>query len=304
MRTEQKIYCLYHRADMDGRCAGAIVKLTFPDAIMIGLDYSDDFKKKLRLLELGSLVYLVDFSFPTETMRFLNKHTDLWWYDHHDREIQRVRQAGVCPIGKQESSKAACELVWEALNPDKPVPLAVRLIADYDIWDHSDERVVPFNLRLMAENLDPVAWEDNRYFWRMLFGEIVQSGNEKLVKELCTEGRVLQRKQEQDDEEYAKAYAFDTWLQVPGYPDELSETAYPAIALNYGHGSSLTFKSVAGPQHTLLIAFVRLPKKKWKVSLRANILCEVDCAAIAAQFGGGGHKGAVSFECDELPFKI
>lgn len=44
-----------------------------------------------------------------------------------------------------------------------------------------------------------------------------------------------------------------------------------------------------------------LKNENFKVSLRTN---EVDASAVAAQFGGGGHKRAAGFECSGTPFDI
>jgi nanoRNase/pAp phosphatase (c-di-AMP/oligoRNAs hydrolase) len=43
---------------------------------------------------------------------------------------------------------------------------------------------------------------------------------------------------------------------------------------------------------------------KYKVSLRSRSVDgreSFDCSALAKQFGGGGHRGAASFHCEELP---
>jgi len=49
-------------------------------------------------------------------------------------------------------------------------------------------------------------------------------------------------------------------------------------------------------------AAVRRKDKLWNATLYST-KPDVDCEAIAKSFGGGGHKGAARFQCDELPFE-
>lgn len=66
------------------------------------------------------------------------------------------------------------------------------------------------------------------------------------------------------------------------------------------------FDSIYDPErHHAMATFCRLkpPAHKWTVSLYST-RDDVNCADIAKSFGGGGHKGAAGFQCDEIPFEI
>lgn len=141
---------------------------------------------------------------------------------------------------------------------------------------------------------------------------------------------------------YAKTYAFETTLAVPcnnpicdQYMDCCDgHEKYFAIAVNIGHTNSKVFdvvwrrecpwcsgndesgllrgaRSVCTECHgtgyiepyDLMITFVRRKDKLWNVSLYST-KPEIDCGEIAKSFGGGGHKGAAGFQCEELPFEI
>ena len=52
--------------------------------------------------------------------------------------------------------------------------------------------------------------------------------------------------------------------------------------------------SVGGTQAAVI--FVEQPKGGFKVSLRSR--CQLDCAALAEKFGGGGHKKAAGLSID------
>ena len=85
--------CFYHRADLDGRCSGAIVKAHFPECRMIGMDYGEE----MPWTEIypNEEVYLVDFSLqPFEKMIRLQKLAQLIWIDHHKSAIADAEAAG------------------------------------------------------------------------------------------------------------------------------------------------------------------------------------------------------------------
>ena len=75
----------------------------------------------------------------------------------------------------------------------------------------------------------------------------------------------------------------------------------PALACNRAMGGSLAFDGVAKPEHEVLIAFYMRRDGRWKVSLYVNDGHDIDVGAIAKAHGGGGHRGAAAFLCDELP---
>ena len=42
---------------------------------------------------------------------------------------------------------------------------------------------------------------------------------------------------------------------------------------------------------------------KWTVSIYSTNK-NIDCSELAKKYGGGGHKGAAGFQCENLPFSI
>lgn len=74
------------------------------------------------------------------------------------------------------------------------------------------------------------------------------------------------------------------------------------ICLNTLQRGSWLFNSVWDPaKHDAMCAYGQLKDGRWRVSLYSTKE-EVDCGAIAKVLGGGGHKGAAGFICDELPW--
>jgi len=305
--------CFYHSQDLDGHCSGAIVKYRFPEAIMHPINYGDEFP--WYEIKPEDEVYMVDFCLqPFNGMIRLGKSCNLVWIDHHATSIEEVFACPAIIEAKHtlNPKKAACELTWEYLFPDKPVPLAVKLLSLYDSWTYQghelEDMVLPFQMRLRMEELDPKDWGDYEeegdpaYWW---IQRLLRSDNAGTfwLKPLIEEGRLLLRYDEANKAKYARTYAFETTLHLFSH-QVIRPRAFKAIAVNLGHTNSKVFDSVYDPaKHELMIPFVRRVDKLWNVSLYST-KPEIDCGEIAKSFGGGGHKGAAGFQGKELPFEI
>lgn len=279
--------CFYHSSDLDGHCSGAIVKRKHPWCEMIGINYGQPFP--WESIEPGEDIIMVDFSLqPFSDMKRLNDLCALTWIDHHKTAIDEACETEFLASREQllEIGRAACELTWEYMYPDIPLPLAVYLLGRYDVWDHSDLRTLPFQYGLRQnEHTSP----ENTVMWENLFVD------ERHVEFFLNHGRFILDYETKQNQKFCKAYAFET---------ELNELR--AICVNRGFTNSKVFDSVYDPKrHHLMITFCRLklPARKWTVSLYST-RDDVDCGNIAKSFGGGGHKGAAGFQCSELPFEI
>lgn len=287
--------CFYHSADLDGHCSGAIVKFFNPECELIAINYGQDFPwDKIGPQER---IYMVDFSLqPFEGMQKLNAIADLVWIDHHQSAIDDAPTSGLLIKGLYRSGIGACLLTWEYFSKEPP-PFAVQLLAEYDVWNHSDTRTLPFQYGLRMQNTDPRT-SDAMVLWKILFHK------EKIVNDLINAGKTILEYEAQTNAKFCKAYAFETIM--PSYPNisEVPPPGFRAICVNRGFTNSKVFDSVWNSEkYDLMITFCRLPlpKHQWTVSLYSD-KPEVDCGAIAKSFGGGGHKGAAGFQCSELPF--
>ncbi len=155
---EKNMKCFYHSADLDGHCSGAIVKMVFPDCEMIGINYGDEFPWDSIPVGCGETIFMVDFSLqPYPQMRKLERHADpLVWIDHHksaiDEHEEWIKAGDGGVLGIQESGMGACQLVWEYLKYEirahgysgAMISTFIKLLAEYDVWDHSDPRTLGF----------------------------------------------------------------------------------------------------------------------------------------------------------------
>jgi oligoribonuclease NrnB/cAMP/cGMP phosphodiesterase (DHH superfamily) len=280
--------CFYHSADLDGHCSGAIIKLKYPECEMLGINYGDNFP--WQNIVAGENVFMVDFGLqPFSDMERLNKICKLHWIDHHKTALDETYKKGFTASGGQllETGKAGCELTWEYIHREfVRVPLAVTLLGRYDVWDHSDNYVLPFQYGMrQLKDTRP----DNTEMWEKLFN------NETRVRALVDQGQLILDYETAQNEKFCRAYSFETEFN-----------GMKVICANRGFCNSKLFDSVYDPKkHHMMVTFIRmkLPKRQWTVSMYST-RDDVDCGSIAKSFGGGGHRGAAGFQCEELPFSI
>lgn len=276
--------CFYHSADFDGHCSGAIVKKAWPDCEMIGYDYGEPFPWDSIVPD--EIVFMVDVSLqPFTEMERLADLTQLCWIDHHKAVIQTAKDRNFKCKGTRIVGDAACELSWNYFYSEIPIPLSVRLLGRYDVWDHTDYRVFPFQYGMRTFNdIKP----DNQLFWELFFSLLTDDS----ISEIIKSGYIIIDYTKSVNAKYAKALAFDVELD-----------GYNCIAMNIGFGNSQMFDAVWDVErYDVMIAFC-YTGKFWKVSLYSD-KAAVDVSEIAKGRGGGGHAGAAGFQCETLPWNM
>jgi len=269
--------CFYHRSDLDGVCSGAIVKYKYPECEMFSINHGEVFP--LEQIAPGETVYMVDFSLPGTEMVELAQICDLVWIDHHKTAIERLADTRF--VGLQRIGIGACVLVWEYLYPKTPLPIAVKLLGEWDVWDHSDYRCKWFQYGMRVETKNP---ED--LIWRLLFNNPDGETFDFVIG--C--GKAVVMYEEQSNTMRVAAAAFETELE-----------GLRCIACNQMMTNSTLFDSIWDEdKYDAMISF-GWRKSRWSVSLYS---AKVDVSKIAVKFGGGGHKHACGFTCDELPFRL
>jgi hypothetical protein len=265
-------------------------------------------------------VYMVDFTLqPFDQMETLNTMCHLHWIDHHKTEVEEAQKRGFLASGGQllEIGKAACELTWEYLFPDKIwIPSAIFHLGRYDVWDHSHPATLKFQYGFRQfENTYP----DNQELWSKFFQP------NDLIEPIISKGETLLDYEASQNAKFCKAYAFETELRLIETVRAYADTELPtrqklfrAICANRGFTNSKLFDSVYDPaKHDLMITFVRKGPTftdcimgaekchktygKWTVSLYST-KSDIDCGAIARAFGGAGRKEEAEFQCEQLPF--
>lgn len=277
--------CYYHNNDLDGKCSGAIVKMRYPECQMIGINYGDEFP--WETIEENEEVFMVDFSLqPFSDMKRLAKICNLTWIDHHITAIMAYlttrHDPGTAPISATlVEGRGACETTWNCCFPEKSIPLAVQLLSQYDVWDHSDPRTLPFQYGMRRYDASP----EDTDFWTQLF-------DVERVQQIVEQGSLLFEYEIQQNSMYVNSTAFETALD-----------GLYCIAVNKMLTNSQLFDSIWDPRKYDAMLTFGWRSGKWVVSLYATEP-EIDVSIIAKNHGGGGHKHAAGFQCDELPFKL
>ena len=277
--------CFYHSADLDGHCSGAIVKYFNPSCEMFGINYGDEFPWGVG--ERDETVYMVDFSLqPFGDMVKLWGGKNLIWIDHHISAIKdsesKEYQMSDAILGLRRDGIGACGLVWEYFSKE-PAPYPVQLLAEYDVWNHSDPNALPFQYGIRMYHTRPD--DDGMDFWVDFFDSDRYDGTAEIIEQ----GKLLLRHISSDNSKYAKACAFDTELD-----------GLKCIAINKMLTNSQLFDSVWDKEKYDAMLTFGFRKGAWTVSLYTD-KDGVDVSVIAKARGGGGHVQAAGFQCDKLP---
>jgi oligoribonuclease NrnB/cAMP/cGMP phosphodiesterase (DHH superfamily) len=288
--------CIYHRADLDGKCAAAIVLKQHPDVELWPANYGDDFDPLFERVTAETEVILVDFSLqPAELMaRLVDRAGHVVWIDHHKSAIESVGELGLIINGVRSMDElAGCELAWEHFFPQHPMPRAVWLLGRYDVWawpemDEADE-IMAFQYGTRNFNAEPTS-----VIWNTLLNASTNyDARTKLLEDITAVGATILQYQAKQDTSFVERGAFRTVLD-----------GLKVLAANRTPASSQLFASVwpDHPDADAMLAF-GWTGGCWRVSLYTD-RDGIDVSAICKARGGGGHAQAAGFRCDTLPFAL
>lgn len=278
----------FHHNDADGRCGAAIVALAYRKKVILNDDYplafeEMDYNRPLPLSRIGKneTVVIVDFSFkPLDMAKILLVTEQIIWIDHH--KTAEAYDYGFDPLGLRcfdEPGKSGALLAWEYFFRRDGVPVAIRLVSDYDTWQHKMAGDREFNLGLMAQEwcADPSSGR-----WENLFG------NPDFVRQLSDAGQTITLFRDSKCEDYCSSFGYETDI-----------AGHKAFAVNLYTFGSHTF-GARMKEYDICAGFVH-DGYHWTVSLYSDR--GVDTSVISKSHGGGGHSAASGFQCKELPFK-
>lgn len=277
----------YHHNDLDGRCAGAIVLRKYPACRMKEIDYKD---YPVFVEEVGHSepVIIVDFSFPPKKMSELFVVTKaVTWIDHHETakdyayEFPGPDLPGLRDFS-QECKKSGCELTWDYLFLNIPIPEAVRLLGDYDCWRFdTEEQTNLFQQGMKLKDNNPKS-----HLWKILLSDELLA--KPCIVDIVTAGAFAIRYRDNFCESFRNSYGW-----------HLVWEGYKCYAMNlYMVGSQGFGDLFEKSEVDILLSFV-YQEGRWQVSMYSK---DIHVGEVAKKYGGGGHKGAAGFVCKELPF--
>ena len=268
-----KSICFHHN-DPDGHASGAIVKYVLGDGVtLIESDY-DGTPIPWDLVEQAEQVIVTDFSFPVDEMKRLAESRELVWIDHHKSAMLEFEGIADDWPGIRDLSEAACVLTWKYFFPERPVPRAIVLIGDRDIWRWAEEDTGPFGESLYNQDHDA----NNAAFWKPLLED-----DQAVLAKMIEEGTWLRENTLRNTDHMMAARSFE--VQFEGYQTLAVNTRGNGDVGNYGRdrGYEIVYTYVDEMQVSGLTTVVTLFSNK------------IDVSVIAKRFGGGGHAGAAGF---------
>ena len=294
---------LFHHYDLDGYVGGSIAMASHPDFRPVCCSY-DDRMKPLDVVRPGDDVMVVDYSFLPEEMVWMKENCGSFiWIDHHVSAIRLAEENGYSDVfGMRNVHHSGAELAWMALFQGIPLHRFVRMVGEYDTFRNHDgpefmRDVVPFfygTQTLMKERLNPANMPDNVMSAYSEGQDVLNESLDVLADACMAAGRTIAK---YNRERYAA---------------ENEEAAYVrdmfglrCLCMNVtGHGGSLQLElpgTYDPAKHDMMITYCYNGRTgKWSYGFYSDGHPEVDCSAIAAQFGGGGHRGAAGAVTDRM----
>ena len=294
----------YHANCIDGFTAAWAVVKNLPKGVsyeLMPMDYSEASYAALYLSlqerKDFTNVAIVDFSIPMNYIAKLNSvdHIqEVTILDHHKTALQNYGYVGqITPssnmtlqIGKTEvlldNSRSGAAIAWQffsLINPDMefaqaaPLPKLIKYVQDYDLWKlEFGEATKAINAFLKLANKTIDSWDDIA---------------EMLEDSIGTAAILYEGGKELEQFETECVSYVDTWrsVSISGYEIQIVQ-----CPKQY---ASRVGELLAQKTGTFGATYVVLSDGKAEVSLRSR--SDVDVAAIAKNYGGGGHAKAAGF---------
>lgn len=257
----QRGLCLYHKNCADGFAAALAVWLTYGD----GWDYrAVDFGEDPPSV-VGREVLIVDFAYPRlQTEGMFQQAQRLTVIDHHKTAAQAL--SGL-PYGRFDLTKSGAVLTWEYLFPQRAVPLLFQYVQDRDLWrwQLAHSREINAALRLQPQTF--ATWQafldDTRLLALLPLGQAVVQYQDHYIQAVTT-----------------------------GPVGTVDLAGYRVPCVNCTHLLSEIVGALAEQAPFAVGYFDRGDRRIFCLRSRPK---GVDVAAIAQQFGGGGHAQAAGF---------
>ena len=291
---------IIHHHDLDGYVAGDIALLKYPGAetLSLGYDKPDQVPDMGRLEGYGPVV-IVDYCLPAPQMKELCRRGTAIWIDHHVSAIRCSIEQGFEDLPGLRSAldappECGAELAWRFFMGGEP-PRFVRLVGEYDPFRSSHKP-------LFAEEVMPFFYATQRHFDEeylpanaggpdFRLGTAADFQDEARCEELLRQGRLIR---DYVEGYYRRATAEAAFVrQIWGYR---------VLCFNcYGHGSTVVKPGFDPARHDLMMRY-SYNGHKWGYGLFTDgeAKPEIDAAAIARRYGGGGHRCAAGFSTDTL----
>ncbi|MEZ0369375.1 MAG: hypothetical protein ACAI44_09850 [Candidatus Sericytochromatia bacterium] len=212
-------------------------------------------------LAAGSEVYIIDFAYARQILIEMAEKHRLKVLDHH-----RTAQADLqgLDFAEFDMGRSGAVLSWNHFHPQAEVPMLLRYVQDQDLWQWALPDSHAICTALSIYPFDFAVWGALELETLRAEGAIVLRYKQQLVDQLS---------QKVD------------WIKILGQRVPAVNT--PLFASELGNQLCLQHKDAP-----FAACYADLDGRR-KFSLRS--IGENDVAAVAAHFGGGGHRNASGF---------
>jgi uncharacterized protein len=219
----------------------------------------------------GAQIYLIDFTYTRDVMdQLLAQAASLVALDHHEG-VEDVTTA--MPEHVYDIKRSGATIAWSYFHPDEPVPYLLQLVEDQDIYRMAMADTVPLHAYLETQ---PFTFET----WDALAQTLEKpETREEFLKKARSYAEYFELLAAMAVER-AKLVSFEGYEIYFG-------TAHPFKSLKTRVGVDLAKKK--GPFALIVSAH----PNGYGVSIRGD--GSIDVAAIAAKFGGNGHRSSAGF---------
>jgi oligoribonuclease NrnB/cAMP/cGMP phosphodiesterase (DHH superfamily) len=265
--------CFYHN-DADGHASGAIVRYALGrDIQLFEMDYD------ARTIPWGDIanagrVVVVDFSFPLQDMQTMAAGREFIWIDHHKSALTELEEVSKAWPGLRDLSEAACVLTWKYFFPNKPVPRAITLIGDRDIWRWAEADTGAFTEGLHVRDTS-VEHDD-------LWVPILED-DPSLMKKILNEGQRLRE---------IRLAQIKRLVEWRGF--EVQFEGHQTLAINT-HGNGDLGQHGRDLGYEIVYCYEDQMQRDILTTVVTLFSRQVDVSVIARRYGGGGHAGAAGF---------
>ena len=302
---------IFYHDDLDGRCAAYWVDCYLMDygdmwynkknPEYFPMDYDKDFS--LNEIKEDEWIFIVDYSIDPEVMeKLLNITKEVIWIDHHKSAIEKYKNFNEEIDGIRKDGIAASALSFIYFfnkkilkNIDKikdyndlvgEVPEFTLYISDFDTWHFNFKELSSYFITALDKLHDTSPLSD---IWQNLENDEEYDGKDNfLLSEMLDIGVSLYN---QDIVKYNKEidkYSFESWFGNN-----------KCLVMNIS-GNGKIGELARDRGYDLIFCYI-FDGEKYNISLYSSD--KIDSSKIAIKYGGGGHKGASGFRCNNLTFE-
>lgn len=256
---------IYHGGCKDGFGAAWVARGVYPDAEFFAASYGKD--------ELPDVtdrrVFILDFSYPRETLEKINKLvTTLRVLDHHATVQKDLEGLPYCTF---DMNRSGISMTWDYFHTSAARPWIVNYVEDRDLWRWALPSSREINAYLQTLPYDFEKWDE---VYGMRLDEVKKLGKEfmRVVNDRNTNnmGILLMKRR----------FAGYEDIPVINAPTEGISELMEMILQETGAPFAVGWRV----------------RSDGRLSLSLRSIPEFDCSVIAKQLGGGGHKNAAGAE--------